>query len=434
MNRTIRTLLCALMIAALLAGGVAATAECAHTNKKQVTVTQPPVYTSEAAFGHRKTVDTMIYWECTACGERFSGVPGESTTTVEPHTLVNNKCDICGYVIADQALSKVKSNGTITMNVGEQRQLQPVFASSQGWVVSGYKTNKAKVATVTATGLVTAIAEGKAKITVTCTNKKKATLTVKVVDPYKAKGVSIAQGKKATLSMGQTLQLVAQLNPITARTTLTWTSNKPKVATVSATGLVTPVSEGKAKITVRTANRKKATITIKVVDPYKPVGIALNQSGVVTLLMGQTLPLAAILSPDTARTTLTWTSSKTRVATVDANGLVTPVAEGTAKITVRTANRKKATVKVKVVDPYKATGVSFAQGSTVTVKVGATLPLTAVLAPATARTTLTWSSRKPGIAAVDANGVVTGVTVGTTKVTVRTANGKKATVKVVVTP
>jgi uncharacterized protein YjdB len=91
-------------------------------------------------------------------------------------------------------------------------------------------------------------------------------------------------------------------------------------------------------------------------------------------------------------------------------------------------------VKVKVVDPYKATGVSFAQGSTVTVKVGATLPLTAVLAPATARTTLTWSSRKPGIAAVDANGVVTGVTVGTTKVTVRTANGKKATVKVVVTP
>ena len=402
MNRTIRTLLCALMIAALLAGGVAATAECAHTNKKQVTVTQPPVYTSEAAFGHRKTVDTMIYWECTACGERFSGVPGESTTTVEPHTLVNNRCDICGYVIADQVLSKVKSNGTITMNVGEQRQLQPVFASSQGWVVSGYKTNKAKVATVTATGLVTAIAEGKAKITVTCTNKKKATLTVKVVDPYKAKGVSIAQGKKATLSMGQTLQLVAQLNPITARTTLTWTSNKPKVATVSATGLVTPVSEGKAKITVRTANKKKATITI--------------------------------LSPDTARTTLTWTSSKTRVATVDANGLVTPVAEGTAKITVRTANRKKATVKVKVVDPYKATGVSFAQGSTVTVKVGATLPLTAVLAPATARTTLTWTCKKPGIAAVDANGVVTGVTGGTTKVTVRTANGKKATVKVVVTP
>ena len=350
MNRTIRTLLCALMIAALLAGGVAATAECAHTNKKQVTVTQPPVYTSEAAFGHRKTVDAMIYWECTACGERFSGVPGESTTTVEPHTLVNNRCNICGYVIADQVLSKVKSNGTITMNVGEQRQLQPVFASSQGWVVSGDKTSKAKVATVTATGLVTAIAEGKAKITITCTNKKKATLTIKVVDPYKAKGVSIAQGKKATLSMGQTL------------------------------------------------------------------------------------PLAAIRSPDTARTTLTWTSSKTRVATVDANGLVTPVAEGTAKITVRTANRKKATVKVKVVDPYKATGVSFAQGSTVTVKVGATLPLTAVLAPATARTTLTWTCKKPGIAAVDANGVVTGVTVGTTKVTVRTANGKKATVKVVVTP
>ena len=434
MNRTIRTLLCALMIAALLAGGATATAECAHTNKKQVTVTQPPVYTSEAAFGHRKTVDSMIYWECTACGERFSGVPGESTTTTEPHTLVNNKCDICGYVIADQALSKVKSNGTITMNVGEQRQLQPVFAASQGWVVAGYKTSKAKVATVTATGLVTAVAEGKAKITVTCTNKKKATLTIKVVDPYKARGVSIAQGRKATVNLGQTLQLVAQLNPVTARTTLTWTSSKPRVATVSAAGLVTPVSEGRAKITVRTANKKKATITVTVVDPYKPTGVALNQSGVVTLLMGQTLPLTAILSPDTAKTTLTWTSSKPRVATVSAAGLVTPVAEGTAKITVRTANRKKATVKVKVVDPYKATGISFAQGDIATVRVGAKLQLGTVLAPATARTTLTWTSKKPGIAAVDAAGLVTGVSVGTSKVTVRTANGKKATIKVVVTP
>ena len=348
MNRTIRTLLCALMIAALLAGGATATAECAHTNKKQVTVTQPPVYTSEAAFGHRKTVDSMIYWECTACGERFSGVPGESTTTTEPHTLVNNKCDICGYVIADQALSKVKSNGTITMNVGEQRQLQPVFAASQGWVVAGYKTSKAKVATVTATGLVTAVAEGKAKITVTCTNKKKATLTIKVVDPYKARGVSIAQGRKATVNLGQTLQLVAQLNPVTARTTLTWTSSKPRVATVSAAGLVTPVAEGTAKITVRTANRKKATVKVKVVDPYKATGISFAQGDIATVRVGAKLQLGTVLAPATARTTLTWTSKKPGIAAVDAAGLVTGVSVGTSKVTVRTANGKKATIKVVV--------------------------------------------------------------------------------------
>ena len=49
-------------------------------------------------------------------------------------------------------------------------------------------------------------------------------------------------------------------------------------------------------------------------------------------------------------TTYTWLTSKARVAVVDGNGLVTALQKGTAKITVRTANKKKATVKIKVIN------------------------------------------------------------------------------------
>ena len=436
MNKHIKALLASLMLLALLAGSMttAFAAECTHPQKVQVTVKQEPVYTSEGASGHRVTVDSMIYWQCTTCKENFSGKPGESTTTTEAHTLVNNKCTKCGYTIPDQLLSKVKNNGTITMNVGDQLQLQPTFATSQGWTVKAFKSSRAKVATVSGTGLVTAVAEGKAKITVTCTNRKKAYITIKVVDPYKATGIKIAQGKKATVSMGSTLQLTAQLTPVTARTTLTWKSSKAKIATVSATGLVTPIKEGKTKITVSTANKKKASITVTVVDPFKPTGITLAQGGTATLLLGQKLPLTAVLAPATAKTTLTWSSNRTKVATVDANGVVTPVKEGTAKITVRTANRKKAAIKIRVVDPLKATGVSLAQGKTATMKVGATLQLTATVAPATAKTTLSWFSKNPLNASVDANGLVKALKPGRTKVYVSTANGKKALITITIEP
>ena len=148
--------------------------------------------------------------------------------------------------------------------------------------------------------------------------------------------------------MGSTLQLTAQLTPVTARTTLTWKSSKAKIATVSATGLVTPIKEGKTKITVSTANKKKASITVTVVDPFKPTGITLAQGGTATLLLGQKLPLTAVLAPATAKTTLTWFSKNPLNASVDANGLVKALKPGRTKVYVSTANGKKALITITI--------------------------------------------------------------------------------------
>ena len=67
---------------------------------------------------------------------------------------------------------------------------------------------------------------------------------------------------------------------------------------------------------------------------------------------GQTYILSATLPKKTASYKLTWTSSNKKVATVDANGLVTAVKPGTAKITVKTFNKKKAVCKVTVKEPF----------------------------------------------------------------------------------
>lgn len=123
-------------------------------------------------------------------------------------------------------------------------------------------------------------------------------------------------------------------------------------------------------------------------------------------------------SPDNAdNKKVTWSSDKTGVATVDENGLVTAVAQGTATITATSTidNTKKATCTITVNAPAQqipATGVSLNKTST-TIGVGATETLTVSFSPAGANTgkEVTWASDNAAVT-VDNNGTIKGVTAG----------------------
>ena len=310
------------------------------------------------------------------------------------------------------------SKASAQMNVGDTLQIG-VNPGETGTFTSKSK----KLAVVDAGGLVTALAKGTVKIEFKPSGGKKRTLTVKIIDIYEPTGVSIAQGKSITMNVGDVLKLNAALTPGTARTTLTWKSDKSKIASVDRNGAVTALSKGKAKITVTTANKKKASISVTVNDPYRPTGVRIGQGSEVAMNVGDRLQLNAVLAPQGARTTLTWKSSKSKVASVDKGGVVTALTEGKAKITVTTANSKKATIAVKVVNANKPSGVSINEGSSLSMKVGESAQLTAAVAPATARTTLSWKSSKTKVARVDATGRVTAMGKGKAKITVTTDNG-----------
>ena len=153
--------------------------------------------------------------------------------------------------------------------------------------------------------------------------------------------------EKATLVIGETLKLKAELTPEDANPTLTWTSSNEKVATVSKKGVVTAVGTGKAVITVKTVNGLEASCTVKVKAP-EPTKITLDPSGTIQLKVGQKQTLTAKLSPKGAASELTWKSSDKKVARVSSTGVVTAVGKGTCVITVTTENGKSAEVKVKV--------------------------------------------------------------------------------------
>ena len=89
---------------------------------------------------------------------------------------------------------------------------------------------------------------------------------MRVVDPLKPTGVRFTQGRMVTLKVGETLALETELAPATARTALTWRCARPRIAGVDALGRVIALRPGKARVTVVTANGRKARITIKVVE------------------------------------------------------------------------------------------------------------------------------------------------------------------------
>ena len=95
--------------------------------------------------------------------------------------------------------------------------------------------------------------------------------------------------------------------------------------------------------------------TLDVVEVYVAIkefvdvaSVELNHSEVI-MMEGQSLQLTATINPSNAtQQTLTWESSNTSVATVDANGKVAAIGLGTAAITVTAANGQSATCVVKV--------------------------------------------------------------------------------------
>lgn len=158
----------------------------------------------------------------------------------------------------------------------------------------------------------------------------------------------------------------------------------------------------------------------------------------VSLMVGASAPLTATVAPSNAtNATVTWTSSNAAVAPVNASGVVMGVATGLATITARTQDGGfTATSVVNVtISNIPATGVSVSP-VTASVGIGATTTITATVAPSNASNkTVTWSSNVPGVATVNASGVVTGVAAGNAIITALTQSGGfTASSTVTVTP
>ena len=165
---------------------------------------------------------------------------------------------------------------------------------------------------------------------------------------------------------------------------------------------------------------------------YEVTDITLDETEL-NLTTGESKTLNAIITPDNAYDkNVTWTVTNDNVATVE-NGKVTAVSAGTATITAKTTNGKKARCTVTVKDPVIEAANVTLDKTTLDLTKGDSATLTATVTPENATdTTVTWTTSNDKVASVE-SGKVTALSAGTTAITATTANGLTATATVTVT-
>lgn len=206
--------------------------------------------------------------------------------------------------------------------------------------------------------------------------------------------------KTVAVYTGKTVTLKATSNDKDAKAT--FTSSNTKVATVSSTGVVKGVKAGTATITASYGNAKA---TCKVTVKASTIKFAKKTATVYT---GKTVTVKATATPSA---TIKYTSSNTKVATVNSKtGAVKGLKAGTVTITA-TSGKLKATYKLTVKNPTFSLTKSSA-----TIKKGKTTTIKSKAAPA-GKVTYTSSNRK--VATVTSKGVVKGIKKGKAKITVK---------------
>ena len=249
---------------------------------------------------------------------------------------------------------------------------------------------------------------------------------------------SLPNGTEGT-SYSQTLTATGTA-PITWRVT---SGSLPTGLSLNSDGTITgtPTAQGESTFTVTATNdygsdSKEFSLTIDEQGTIHVTNVSLSQTEL-SLTEGNTAQLTATVKPDNATNkNVTWTSSDETVATVT-DGLVTALKEGTATITVTTADGGftdtcQVTVTAALVP---VSGVTLNKDS-LSLGVGDSETLTATVAPANATNqNVTWASSAPSVATVDAAGKVTAVGAGTATITVTTQDGNHtATCTVTVRP
>lgn len=137
-----------------------------------------------------------------------------------------------------------------------------------------WSSNLDAVATVSQTGLVTAVSEGTCIITVGCEDKRASCEVTVVLVKVPVASVSLDK-TDASLYIGQTLQLTAKVLPKDATDKrVTWATSNAEVATVEA-GLISAITAGEATITA-TAGEFTATCTVTVLTPFSYGGMCLE--------------------------------------------------------------------------------------------------------------------------------------------------------------
>ena len=257
-----------------------------------------------------------------------------------------------------------------TAATGESAETDEKLAKAASKLTVAWTSSDESVATVDATGMVVAVSAGEADITASVTDSEMSAVC-KVTVKVAAKDITVPDNLDVKLNDGNETTVEATVSPADATDVkVSYASTDEAVATVDKDGRVQVLQPGECDIVTTLTQEDKKVVEKKthIKAYYEVEGITLDKTeGILTA--GNTVALNATMLPEEIadETTVTWTSSDEKVATVDENGKVTAIAAGEATITANAGEKSttyKLTVQAKKVVQNTTSNKSSNKGNT----------------------------------------------------------------------
>ena len=238
------------------------------------------------------------------------------------------------------------------IKVGEEYTINKASVKNAGW--SAYTTidnknftftsSNTKIATIDKNGKIKGLSNGKVTITAKLLDKT-ASYEITVGElPVEVEKVSFTN-KSYNMYEKNTLKFSANISPSNATNqTLTWKSSDTSIATVDNEGNVTTLKPGDVTITVTTTNGKTASFELNV--SQKEITTLFITDYPNTLYIGNTGKIKTSIYPTTATEEVQYKSSNNNVLTIDKDGNIKALKEGTVTVTV---SSKKTSDQVEII-------------------------------------------------------------------------------------
>ena len=393
------------------------------TNQNEVQTPTNEDETNKAAESTDKKATTQSDESDTTGGEPSAGDTngGISALTISGKNVV--------YVGEDITLTSDESGGWQHQWEADSGYVTVKKNSDTKATVTGVKAGTATITHSWNTGIpIVGQKSHRETFTVTVVNKLVTSIEIQQ-DSKKVESLSLNTGDEATL------KAVVKPDEATNKN-VTWSSSAGDVVQVD-NGKLTAVKAGEARITASASDGSgvKAEVKVTVTDvAVKEITVSgeVNQ----TVLEGGKIQLAVNFVPENATNKgLKWKSLNSDIATVDENGIVTGVKNGTATIQATSVVNPEAvaTFSVLVEEIYMTEFTVVADRTTVTV--GDTATVRAIIKPDEyPNKEVRWESMDPTVATVNENGVVTTKATGpvTIKGTSKADPNSSATVTILV--
>ena len=333
-------------------------------------------------------------------------------------------------------LSKTSYRYNRSSSNGRLRLISTVYPTNASNKAVKWTTSNNKIATVDSSGMVTLKSKGMVYITATSKDGSNKSARCKINVVQKVTNVKLNK-TNLHFSKKSKCKLKVTLSPVgVSSKSVSWKSSNKKVATVSKKGIVKAKKKGYCTITVTAKDGSKKSAKCLVVVGTKVKGIKLNKAKI-SITKDKSYSLkATVTNKNAVYKSVSWSTTNSKVATVNSKGVVKGINKGSCYIKVTAKDGSKESAKCKVTVVKLVSKITLNKTKLDIEYGGKSVKLKATVSSDASNKAVKWSTTNSKVATVSKKGVVkaTGIGNATIKATAKDGSKKSASCKVTSKP